>query len=1155
MLKLRNPLNIITSLKGKSLSKIIFAVILLIIVWFVLPYIPVSGVYPFAAKGVRFAITGLLLVGVGIWYGIGFVQKHQTKSFAVVKTVFERIWTRVRTFGRTGWQYSREYYNDMHDRIKSDRKRRRLKRLPWYLMIGTPQSGKKSFVQNSGLFFQRPEHIGEEATNYIEQFPDFDWWFTQQGILVDVMTNQAEKDTNEWKKFIKLLKRERRNRPFNGVVLTLSLSELLMMSNKERQDFIQVISLYIRDIYSQFKAFVPVYIVFNKCDLIDGFMEFFESLSKEELGQVWGMTLPITDCNDLQSVMGFFNREYTALVQQLRKRVMWAFDAEKTMRGRELVNGFPQQMNLFRKPIQNFIAELFGATRYQRAVQLRGIYFTSFTQGQGVAQDFLLQAMSKKFQLVPPQFQRPQRVGESYFVRGLFYEVFLPEANLLGNSERRKKIQKVLYRSTLLGCPLFVVALGVGMHEGYVTNKQNLDAINQYITYYQQDTDKIKKGDASVTNTLPALNQLQRARMLYTENSSWTAHLLWASNHIKNTVIDAEQRALHSIFLPRIAAQLEGELKGNIKNQNIVYADLKGYLAFSAADYTNQYALSAPMEYHWDQDFASHPEISSQLKHYLHVALDASIEKLPLDETLIGRIRGQLAQVIPSERAYGLLSLRANVGDDADIFMPSVAGNDFDQVFYEDNPKLVISSLYTKGAYKHVFLEQYETIAEEVAEDNRDIGLSTANDASGTKSSLEASLQTSYNQRYLATWHAALGNVHVKPFTSLNDAVNVLDILISQNSPMQRILSTIYDNTSGVNHGTVDIESHFKAVNGYTENAGWGESWHDTTKVLTQLRDYLVKLQESSNQDAASFKVAQAVIEGKAANPMKQLTDLASKSPEPVKRWLMSLANNFWQIIIRGAHNNMNAAWNNQIVPTYNNGMRGRFPFSPTAYSSVTMDSFNKLLSYNGELEKYFNTYIKPFVNTENDTWTLYDQHGLTIEIPQSHLDMFKRARIIRQEFFPDGASKAQLNVTIKPLTLDKRATGIEFVVGPQTLNYSHGPQNETSVTWPLPFNSSDSRIVITTFNSDQYAHSASGAWSLFRMFHYGVFTAGSDDGTYLFNLNFRGHTASFQVTGPSNINVFSLKDMSGFALPETIAPTTTAAQKPSADKSKKGGS
>jgi type VI secretion system protein ImpL len=1144
-MKLPNMMSGLTWLKTKMSSKVIYAIVILLVIWLILPLIPINGVRPFASIGVRLALTGLLIAGVGVWFGVGFLQKYKLKSWQVVQTALSSIWQHCREFTSNGWRYGKEYYHDVHDKLHSERKRRRLKRLPWYLVLGQEQSGKSTFIQHSGLYFQRPEHIGEEAVNYINEFPDYDWWFTQQAILVDVMSNDAEQDVNRWKKFVKLLKRERKARPFNGVVLTMSLSDLLLLSNKERQELISRYSQYIRDIYSVFKAYVPIYLVFNKCDLVDGFMEFFENLSKEELAQVWGMTLPLEGCNDLQTVLAFFNREYTGLLQQLRKRVMWAFESEKTMRGRELINAFPQQMSLFRKPIEHFIAELFGATRYQRAIQCRGLYFTSSTQGQGDANDFLLQAMSKKFQLVPPQFNRPARIGESYFTRGLFFEVMLPEAGVLGNSERRKTIRHFLYRATLVGCPVAVIALGLGMHEGSVANKRNLEAVGHYISAYQAADDKIKKGDLSLTNTLPALLQLQQAKALYTTHRDFGLGFLWTSHHIKETLIDTEQRALHSIFLPRIAASLEHALKGNVSDQNIMYADLKGYLVFSSADYANKFALKAPMEYQWNQDFAAHPEMAGALSHFLNLALQEPIEKQPVDSILIGRIRSQLAEVNPAERAYGLLSLRANVGDDSAIYLASSAGNDFKRVFTETKANYRIPSLYTKRAYDNVFIKQYKAIAEEVAQDNRDIGLSTANDASSTEDSLETSLQTTYNQRYSHTWDDALGNITVKPFTSLNEAVNVLDVLVSNNSPLATLLNTVYDNTANVKHDDINVSDHFKNVNSYTQSAGWGTSWHATSKVLTQLRDYLVKLQQSPNQDQASFNVAKAVIEGKSANPMKQLTDLANQSPKPVKRWLMSVANNCWQIIIRGAHNQMNTAWNNTVVPSYNNGMRGRFPLVSKAYSSVTMQSFNQVLGYGGALDNYFTHYIKPFVNTESEQWKPYSEHGLTIEIPQSHIDAFKRAKVIRQEYFPAGAKKASLNINITPLTLDKRATSIEFVMGPDSIKYSHGPQHESSVTWPLPFNSQDSRIVITTFNADQYAHSASGAWSLFRMFHYGVFKSTGEDGSYQFDINFRGHTASFAVTGSSDIDVFTLKHLIGFSLPEVIAPTPTKTTKP----------
>jgi type VI secretion system protein ImpL len=1129
---------ILKFIKGEHKIKLIFAILILLIIWLALPWVSINGLYPFASIGARITLTLIGFLGVGLWYGILFAQKHQWQSFTIVKQFALKIWNYLRNALQTSWQYSKEYYFDVHDRIKSDRKHRRLKRLPWYLILGAPNSGKRSFMQQSGLYFQRPEHLGPEALNYTEEFPDFEWWFTQQGIVVDVMTSDIEKDASAWKQFIKLLKRERKNRPFNGVILTLSLPQLLLQSNKERQAFVQHLAIYIRDIYSQFKAYVPVYIVFNQCDLLEGFIEFFENLSKEEINQVWGMTLPIQGCNDLQNVLNFFNQEYTALITQLRKRVMWAFDGEKTMRGRELIHAFPQQMLLFRKPIENLLAEIYGATRYQRAVQLRGLYFMSCSQGNGSPNDFLLHAMSKKFQLVRPHFQRLQRIGEAYFVRALFFEVLLPEANSLGDSERRKKVRHVMYRALLIACPVLILALGFGMHEAYVENQLNLSATQQYINQYNTNVGKISQGDPSLIDTLPALQSLQRAKALYTQDEPFSLHLLWASHSIKNTIAAAEQRALRSLFLTRIAAQLETDLKKNSSDQNVLYADLKGYLVFSADADAQQYALKAPLEYQWERDYIHQPRLQIALKSFLDQALLNSVGKLSLDQTLIGRIRRQLSQVDPAQRAYGLLTMRATLSNAQNLDILQVAGNRFAQVFVMNDDQSSIPSLYTKAAYVTVFRKQYEAIAEEVAEDNRVIGLSNVTNTKDDQASLAVSLQTTYNRNYIQSWNNALTSISVKSFTNLNQLVNALDVLTSNDSPMTRLLNSAYDNTSEVENDQVVVADYFKNLNNYSSNSGLGTHWRDTVKVLKQLHDYLVTLQAAPDQDQASFDAAKAVIQGKAKNPVKQLTEMANNAPEPVKHWLTSLADDSWKIILNGAHNKMNAAWNSQITPTYNSGMRDRFPLNSAAQSSVSMDAFNTLFGYGGALDKYFNDYLKPFINTDNDTWQLYNQQGLTIQIPAVYITIFQRAQTIREEFFPNGANQAQLNLTIKPLILDKQASSIQFAIGAQTIEYSHGPQNETSITWPLPFSGQASSVVLTTFSGDQYNRSADGPWSLFRIFHYGVFKARGDTGSYKFDLGFNNHNASFLITGPSNVNVFTLKDLIGYSLPTTIAPT-----------------
>jgi type VI secretion system protein ImpL len=368
------------------------------------------------------------------------------------------------------------------------------------------------------------------------------------------------------------------------------MPDLMLLSNQKRQEFVQDISRTIREVHENFKSYVPVYLIFTKCDQVEGFMEFFNDMSKEELLQVWGISLPLNECNNLHAVQSLFNREYTHLVNQLRKRVLWAFDTERNSRGRELIHSFPQQMQLLKQPIETFILELFSATRYQKALQLRGLYFTSSKQ-EGQSYDFLLAALSKKFQLVPPTLHRPQRMGECYFARHLFAEVIYPESNALGESERSKRRSTFFYRSALMLMPALVLGLSMAMYSGYQENLSTLNLVDSHLANYQQAYANLNQSDVSLESILPLLNEINAARELY-RHSPWAMDTLFATHTIASSLNDALMRNLHSLYLPRVASQIEAALNQNINDQNLLYATLKGYLAFSASDYSKAAAIT-----------------------------------------------------------------------------------------------------------------------------------------------------------------------------------------------------------------------------------------------------------------------------------------------------------------------------------------------------------------------------------------------------------------------------------------------------------------------------------------------------------------------------------------------------------------------------------
>ena len=1141
---MNDPLQVLSRIPSKIKASVIVLAIIFVLIWFVLPHLSINGSYPFAGIGMRILILCIAISAYELRLIVSVFQKYKAKTFPILIDKIKQGCRLLRIGGKNGWQYSKDNLSNMTDKIKKDQKRRRLRRQPWYLVLGAPNVGKKSVIKNLGLHYSRPEHFGEEAVNYINQFPDYEWWFSEQGVFVDAMGAENESSANTWKRFLKLLRRERKNKPLNGILLVFNLSDLVLYSNKSRQDFIQDICTYIRDIHQKFKSLVPVYVVFNKCDLVEGFMEFFNDLSKEELRQVWGMSLPLENCNELQYVQRFFENEYNALIAQLRKRVMWALDTERSIRGRELINAFPQQMQLLKRPIENFISELFGSTRYHNALQLRGVYFTSCDQQEGEPYDFVLQAMSKKFQLVPPKFERPSRLGECYFLRTLFFDIMLPESHLLGDSERSKRIRRAAYRTLLLSCPALVIFATVGMYVGYQENLSNLNQVDQYIQYYNEAQTNVKQGDDSLLSVLSVLNPLKNASLLYSKHE-WGLHFLYVSQLIGGTINDALQRTLHSEFLPRIAAQIENNLNQNIQDQNLLYATLKGYLAFSASNDTPRFSIKAPMEYGWNNSLKSQPQTVNQLKYYLTLSLNRSVEKLPLDNALINRVRGQLEQIIPSQRAYGLLTLRASVNNLADLLLNLSVGTNFNSVFEMVNPKSSIPSLYTARGFQEVFLKQDKSISKEVAEDNRDIGLVNESNINQNAGQISDVMQKNYNDNYIESWDNALANIKIKPFQSLDDAINTFNLLISKQSSLPKLLDIVYDNTASISHDKVQVTGHYDSLNNYSKHAGSGVSWPDTVKTLENLRDYLVTLQQAANQNQASFNAALELMQAKNKNPIQALSEEAVKAPKPVQRWLNSLANNSWQIIVQGAHAQMNDAWKNDVMSNYDKSIRDRFPLRRKSQSDIAMTDFNTFFSNGGTLQTYFNTYIKPFVNTDKTPWTLYQMNGHSIELPDSSVKIFESARAIREDYFVNGAKQANFSFSIEPITLDSNASSVQMIVGPNHLTYSHGPRNVASISWPMPFNAEQTSLYITTFNDNQYGVSASGPWSLFKIFNHGVLKPTQDDGTYLFYINFHGYSATYRITGTGDIGIFKLTHLNGFKLPNKVAPNVVFTEKP----------
>src|SRR3954467_13259805 len=118
--------------------------------------------------------------------------------------------------------------------------RRTVSQLPWYMFIGAPGSGKTTALLNAGLRFPLGDpRAGEQALQGVGGTRNCDWWFTDSAVLVDTagryttQESDHQADSAAWLGFLDLLKRFRPRQPLNGVIITLSVGDLVHWSDEE----------------------------------------------------------------------------------------------------------------------------------------------------------------------------------------------------------------------------------------------------------------------------------------------------------------------------------------------------------------------------------------------------------------------------------------------------------------------------------------------------------------------------------------------------------------------------------------------------------------------------------------------------------------------------------------------------------------------------------------------------------------------------------------------------------------------------------------------------------------------------------------------------------------------------------------------------------
>ncbi|BCQ39578.1 hypothetical protein ERHA54_21810 [Erwinia rhapontici] len=402
-----------------------------------------------------------------------------------------------------------------------------LYQLPWYLIVGAPGAGKTTALINSGLDFPLSDAMGKSALRGIGGTRHCDWWFTGEAVLLDtagrytLQENQRARDASEWQTFITLLKRYRPRQPINGVIMTISVAELLSDSAEARHAQATALRQRMAELHQQTGIPFPVYIMVTKTDLLKGFMRYFARLDKQQREQIWGFTFPWEPGLGDRRLHAQFEQQFQCLISRLMADLSDKMAQESDLTLRAECFQFPQEFSALRPLLAEYLDIVFSPENSETPWAARGLFFTSGTQ-EGLPFDRVMGELSRKLQLPQPQGQSiaswdsvnrsapiPANKGQSYFIHGLLRDVVFKERRLAGSDRSWEQRNRLLHRAGYAVLGVALVAASALWITSYYKNQHYLEQVSTRLPAVTREAVQLTGNNhGNILDLLPFLNRL-----------------------------------------------------------------------------------------------------------------------------------------------------------------------------------------------------------------------------------------------------------------------------------------------------------------------------------------------------------------------------------------------------------------------------------------------------------------------------------------------------------------------------------------------------------------------------------------------------------------------------------------------------------------------
>jgi type VI secretion system protein ImpL len=1045
--------------------------------------------------------------------------------------------------------------------------------LPWYMIIGNPAAGKSTAIASSGLQFPFAD---SKVVQGVGGTRNCDWFFTTEGILLDTAGRYSvvDQDRAEWFGFLDLLKKHRRRAPINGVIIAVSVAELTRNRPEFAINLAKNLRQRVQELTERLEVHAPVYVVFTKADLIDGFNEFFQESERAEREKVWGATLPYDQNVTSERLLDQFDARFDELYDGLKELSLANMSQQARENMPSGVFTFPLEFASIKPALHAFVATLFEDNPFQFKPVFRGFYFTSALQeGETVSTSSARVAQRFDLRLQPPAHE-DQHEQQGYFLLNLFRKVIFADRDLVAQYASPAKT-RLRYAAFFAATALVGLALA-GWSWSYMNNRQ-------LVANVQADLDqaiRVQGKSLDLQSRFQALEILQdRIEQLdrYSEHRPLALGLgLYQGNLLNRKLKEEYFNGVRDVMLKPVAQTLESylaDVNGNAaqlqplnKPAGVPAAGIPaaGSTA-AAADAPQQFKDASPADTEdaynalktylmlGDKSRAESAHLNDQLTRFWRNWLEANRGAMPREQlirsaermisfylaqvndpswpvidtrlALVDQTRDSLRRVVRGmparERVYADVKARAATRYPSITVARIVGDQDKELVL----GSYAISGAFTRQAWEGFVQQAFRDAANRELQSADWVLKTAARDdltLEGSPEQIQKSLVDLYKAEYAREWQKFMQGVTVKDLDGFDGAAAAMNRLGDpQNSPVNKLVSTVYEQTSWDNPSLAGATLQ-RAQNGLT---GWfretilrqkpaivnvslpapgtqaaaapalgpvGREFAGVARLvvardkdaslmrgyidnLSKLRARFNQIKNQGDPGPGAKQLMQQTLDGSGSELADALryvdeqmlvgmTDAQRQALRPVLvRPLMQT----FAVIVQPTESEINKVWAAQVVQPFNRGLALKYPFATESKAEASNAEIGEIFGPDGAIAKFFTATMGPLVVRRGDSLSPRTWADMGVSLAPNVVASFPgwvaplAAGGVANAAASSGG-EAQTRFDLQALGTTG-ATEFTLEIDGQALRWRGQPQPWVHMAWPNPAGVPGAKITAVT--------------------------------------------------------------------------------------------